>query len=222
MPPGAGECARKSARMAKAGEGSETVAGLPSATSGQMTGRWLNSKIGQPREPHLRPHSTRRLAAVLGLLTLALAASPALSQYKWKDNRGQVHVSDLPPPRDVPEKDVLQRPNLAVRPALASPAAAASAASAPLLTSKPLLDPELEARRKRAEDEARARSRADEARLAAQRAENCQRARQQLATIESGQRLVRYNERGERIVLDDAARADEAQAAQRAMAQDCR
>ena len=59
-------------------------------------------------------------------------------------------------------------------------------------------------------------------RLAAQRGENCQRARQQLATVETGQRLVRYNERGERIVLDDAARADEAQAARRAMAQDCR
>ncbi len=172
----------------------------------------------------MRPHSTRRLAAVLGLLglALALATSPALSQYKWKDSRGQVHVSDLPPPRDVPEKDVLQRPNLAVRPAPPPSAAAASAASAPLLPSKPLLDPELEARRKRAEDEARARSRADEARLAAQRAENCQRARQQLATLESGQRLVRYNDRGERIVLDDASRADEAQAAQRAMAQDCR
>ena len=170
----------------------------------------------------MRPHSTRRLAAVLGLLALALATSPALSQYKWKDSQGQIHVSDLPPPRDVPEKDVLQRPNLAVRPAPPPSAAAASAASAPLLTSKPLLDPELEARRKRAEDEARARSRADEARLAAQRAENCQRARQQLASLESGQRLVRYNDRGERIVLDDAARADEAQAAQRAMAQDCR
>ena len=170
----------------------------------------------------MRPLSHHRLAAVLGMLALVLTASPALAQYKWKDGRGQVHASDLPPPRDVPDKDVLQRPGLVARPTQATAAAAASAASAPALAPKPLLDPELEARRKRAEDEARTRSRADEDRLAAQRGENCQRARQQLATMETGQRLLRFNERGERIVLDEAARADEAQAARHAIVQDCR
>ena len=172
----------------------------------------------------MRPLPLHRLAAVLGVLALALTAGPALAQYKWKDGQGQLHASDRPPPREVPDKDVLQRPALVARPALATSAApaAASAASAPALPPKPMLDPELEARRKRAEDEARARNRADEERLAAQRGENCQRARQQLTTVESGQRLVHYNERGERVVLDDAARADEAQAARRAIAQDCR
>ena len=156
------------------------------------------------------------------MLALTLAASPALSQYKWKDGRGQVHASDLPPPRDIPDKDVLQRPAWVARSAPATATEAASAASAAALPPRPVLDPELEARRKRADDLASARRRADEERLAAQRDENCQRARQQLATLESGQRLVRYNERGERTVLDDASRADEAQAARRAMAQDCR
>jgi hypothetical protein len=160
------------------------------------------------------------------MAALLVGIGPAVAQYKWKDNRGQVHLSDLPPPRDIPDKDVLQRPSTALNRAAAMPAArsasVASAAAAAALPSKLPVDPELEARRKRAEDETKARNRADEDRLATQRAENCQRARQQMAVLDNGQRLVRYNDKGERVVLDDAARADEAQGARRAMAQDCR
>ena len=140
-----------------------------------------------------------------------------------------MHVSDLPPPRDIPDKDVLQRPATGQRSAntaVAVPGASvnastrASASAAPPI--RPPVDPELEARRKRADEEAKQRMRTDEERLAAQRAENCQRARQQLAMADSGQRLLRYNERGEPVVIDDAGRADDAQAARRVMASDCR
>ena len=87
---------------------------------------------------------------------------------------------------------------------------------------KPPADPELEARRKRVDEEARARTQADAQRLSAEQAENCRRARQHLATLNSGQRLVRYDDKGERLVVDDVARADEAQATRRAIAGDCR
>ncbi len=171
----------------------------------------------------MRRSSLHRPLSALCLAALVLVAGPAVARYKWKDNRGQVHISDMPPPRDIPDKDVLQRPTAAASRVAATLAPGpASAASAAALPSKLPVDPELEARRKRAEDEAKARSRADEDRLALQRTENCQRARQQMATLDNGQRLVRYNDRGERVVLDDAARADEAQAARRAIAQDCR
>ena len=49
-----------------------------------------------------------------------------------------------------------------------------------------------------------------------------QRARQQLATLDSGTRLVRVDGQGERVVLDDAARANEAALARRVIASDCR
>lgn len=160
-------------------------------------------------------------ALLLSLLTTSL---PAWAQYKWKDSRGQVHASDLPPPRDIPDKDVLQRPGSGKRPT-PSPTAPGvlpgPAASAPALVKAPV-DPELEARRKRADEGNRQRARADEDRLAAQRSENCQRARQQLAMVDSGQRLLRYNERGEPVAVDDAGRAEDAQAARRVMASDCR
>jgi hypothetical protein len=151
---------------------------------------------------------------------LLLGAKPAAAQYQWKDQQGQTHLSDRPPPREIPDKDVLKRP--AARERAAPAAALASAVSDAKMPDKPTVDPELEARRKRADEQASARNRAAAQRLEADQAENCLRARQQLATLNSGQRLVRQTENGERLVLDDAARASEVQTARRAIAVDCR
>jgi len=165
---------------------------------------------------------TRRLAG-LGLAALAclLIASPADAQWKWRDSRGQVHISDIPPPRDVPDKDVLQRPEVSVRkPAPAAPApVTAAAASAP---AKAAIDPELEERRKRTEQEQAARAEADKQKAAAVRKDNCQRARDQLATLDSGQRIARIKADGEREILDDDMRAKETKRARDIIASECR
>ena len=178
---------------------------------------------------HIASFGPRAAPGNLGLaLTLTLTlllvtvTSPAWAQYKWRDSRGQVHASDLPPPRDIAEKDVLQRPAAARSPNVApTPAAAASPASA-VAPFKPAVDPELEARRKRVEQDTAAKARADADKLAAQRADNCRRARQQLETLENGQRLVQFNAQGERVVMDDTARAATAAQARQVMASDCR
>jgi hypothetical protein len=173
-----------------------------------------NGFFGQPAAPTL-------LGLALTLL-LATATSPAWAQYRWQDSRGQVHVSDLPPPREIPEKDVLQRPTAGRKAAAAlAPAPLASAASAAALA-KPAVDPELEARRKKAELDAGIKAQADADKQAAQRADNCQRARQKLATLDNGQRLVQFNAQGERVVMDDAARATAAAQARQVVASDCR
>ena len=156
-------------------------------------------------------------------LTLAAAATLLLSaeaqaQWKWRDGRGQIHISDIPPPRDIPDKDVLQRPEVTVRRA---PAPAASAASAPA-AAKPPVDAELEERRRRAEQEQAARAKADEQKAAAVRKNNCQRARDQLATLDSGQRIARIKADGEREILDDDQRAREARRAREIIAAECR
>lgn len=158
----------------------------------------------------------------IGLLIAAavLAATPAAqAQWKWKDAQGQVHISDLPPPREVPDKDVLQRPSIKSKPVASTAAAPASGASGP---DKARVDPELQAKRGRAEQAQKDKARADDERLAAQRAENCQRARQQLATLDSGIRIARVNAEGQREFLDDNARAAEAARAQQIIASDCR
>lgn len=156
-----------------------------------------------------------------------LAALPAQAQWKWKDSKGTVVVSDTPPPRSVPERDVLQKPeHVARRTAPATPAASAAVAGADAasatVTAKSKVDPELEARRKRAEQEQADRHKADEQKVAAVRADNCKRAREQLATLESGTRLVRTNEKGEREFVDDQGRADEMQRTRQIISSECR
>jgi len=162
----------------------------------------------------------RPLLWIAALACLLAAPAPALAQYTWKDSKGQLHASDQPPPRDIPDKDVIRRPS-AARPATTTVAAAPSAASRPPAASAPV-DPELQQRRARAEQEAKAKAQVEEQRMAAQRAENCQRARQHLATLENGTRLVRFNAQGERVVLDDADRAQEVAQARGVMASNCR
>jgi hypothetical protein len=160
------------------------------------------------------------LAALLGS-TLAL---PASAQWKWRDKNG-VQYSDLPPPAGVPEADILQRPTAATRKGITPVAAASTAASgAPGLAPK-TVDAELEAKRKKTEEEANAKKKAEEkaeeTRVAAAKADNCSRAQAQLRTLDSGVRLAQVNEKGERIVMDDTARASETKRARDMIAQNC-
>jgi len=173
--------------------------------------------------PALPIASVRLGVPLLAALLALVAVGDAHAQWKWRDRNGQIHVSDLPPPRDVADKNVLQRPAVNLRPAPAAEAnvAAPAPASAPA-EDKPRVDAELEARRKAAEQEQLARQRQEEAKLAQQRAENCERARAHLRQLESGMRLARVNDKGERIVIDDKERASEMQRARQLIASDCR
>jgi hypothetical protein len=167
------------------------------------------------------------LAAVLAFAAL-VTALPAQAQWKWRDKDGRITVSDRPPPREVPEKDILSKPNPPAR-AAAPPAPAAAAAPGAATTpaaaaSAPptALEREVQARKRAADEEKAAKARAEEERNATRRAENCRQARNQLTALESGQRIARTNDKGEREVLDDQGRAQETQRAREVIASDCR
>jgi hypothetical protein len=83
-------------------------------------------------------------------------------------------------------------------------------------------DPELEARRKQAEQEAAAKKKAEDDKVAAARAENCKRAQAQMRTLDSGIRIARVNDKGEREILDDDARAAETKRTQGVIAAECK
>ena len=154
-------------------------------------------------------------------LSLSVATWPAAAQWKWKDARGQVVISDTPPPRDIPERDVLQKPSMVVQRAAAQPTPAPSAPSAETVA-KAKVDPELEARRKKSETEQADKQKAEDVKVAAQRAENCQRAKSHMSSLDSGIRLSRTNEKGEREILDDAQRAAEVKHLDTIIARDCK
>ncbi len=159
------------------------------------------------------------VAPLLAGLLIAAVPVDAQAQWKWRDAQGRITVSDLPPPRGVPDKDILQRPEA---PRRASPPAAAASDSPSVAASAPATaDKDLEARKRAADQERQAKAKAEEDKLAAQRAENCRRARQHLASLESGQRIVRFNDKGEREFIDDATRAAEARRARDVIGTDC-
>ncbi|MDE2453865.1 MAG: DUF4124 domain-containing protein [Burkholderiales bacterium] len=163
----------------------------------------------------MRIPTTPLLPAVIALL-LAMSGA-AQAQWKWRDSSGRITLSDLPPPHEIPDKDILQRPVPASHTMVAAPAA--SAPSAPQALTP--VDKELEARRRAAEEEKKAQAQASADKLAQAKAQNCREARRQLATLQSGQRIARVNAQGEREFLDDAARAQEVQRANDVIASDC-
>ncbi|ODV10018.1 MAG: hypothetical protein ABT20_09235 [Rubrivivax sp. SCN 70-15] len=170
-----------------------------------------------------RPKPHRRAGifqAALVLAALLATSLPASAQWMWRDKDKHITASDLPPPHDIPDRDILQRPDLNARPQ--APAVAASAGAPGAAASKPPVDPELEARRRAAEQQQQAKAHAEDQKLAAQRADNCRRARSELTALQSGQRMARINGKGEREILDDKGRADEMRRANEVIASECR
>lgn len=174
-----------------------------------------------------------RLAVVaLGALVTLSLSHTAFAQWKWKDPSGRVQYSDLPPPPSVKDTDILQRPSgssgkappafapgsaQAAVAAMAASGAASTAASGPAKT----VEPELEAKRRKAAEEETAKRRAEEEKQKAARADNCLRAKSQLRALEDGMRMARVNAKGEREVLDDKGRAEESKRARDIVASDC-
>lgn len=165
-----------------------------------------------------RPWLALALVAAIGIL----ASPDASAQWKWRDAGGRVTVSDTPPPRDIAEKDILQRPSTAATRRAQAASAPQQGASAVVAAPAPNpLEAEVEARKRKAEEEQKARQKAAQDTNAAARAENCNRAKSQLRTLEDGIRLARTNEKGEREILDDKGRAAEMQRARQTIASDC-
>ncbi len=173
----------------------------------------------------------RLSAAALACLAL-YGPCHAQSVWKWRDANGQFQVSDRPPPMNVPEASILQRPantRLMPRPAeLSAPASGAASGTAGASAPLSAKDAELEARKRKLQQEQEARKKTEQEQAAsarekaqAQRAEACTRMRNQLLAIDSGQRIARINSKGERENLDDAGRAEEAKRLRDSITENC-
>ena len=83
-------------------------------------------------------------------------------------------------------------------------------------------DAELEARKKKADDEEAAKKKAEEEKIAKAKSENCERGKTGLATLQSGVRMSSVNAKGEREIFDDAKRASETKRAQEVIDASCK
>jgi len=159
----------------------------------------------------------KSLLRILLSIVASLAAVAASAQWQWVDKSGKRVFSDLPPPTDIPEKNILKRPSERSLPALSNGNPAAPAAAMPATGT----DKTLEEKRKLAESADAAKRKAEEERMIRQKAENCARAQQAQAALDAGGRVVRLNERGEREFLDDSALAAERQRLQAMIGENC-
>lgn len=163
--------------------------------------------------------------AICATVLIASLCTPALAQWKWRDKNNQVQYSDLPPPQGVPEASVLQRPAAAKRhllPAVAASSAQAAALAASGLAPMKGVEPTLEAKLRKEEQEKVAKAKAEADKAAAQKADNCNRARLQLRGLDEGARVARINAKGERELLDDKGRAEEAARSRETINVDCK
>lgn len=180
------------------------------------------------------PMNRRLNVLILGLL-LALPASAQI--YQWRDAQGNVHYSDTPPPSEKVRtvKDRTPPPPVVHETAPADSAApqgeAPADGSAPgtkdgaaAEPAKPKTTAEKDAdfRKRRlaaSEEQAKAekeRQRNEEIRR------YCDQARGQITALQSGRRISRYSPSGEKELLDEKARADELERAQKYVSENCK
>lgn len=163
------------------------------------------------------------LALAFSFSVLALASTTALAQWQWVEKDGRKIFSDRAPPAEIQDKDILKRPAGTVRGAAAPALTAASAPSLKTSAPKPTgKDAELEAKKKKADDEEAAKKKAEEDKVAVIKADNCERAKTGLATLQSGVRMSSVNAKGEREVFDDAKRDAEIKRTQEVIDASCK
>lgn len=155
--------------------------------------------------------------SLLAITALSFLAFGAHAQWQWIDKAGHKVFSDLPPPSDVPEKNILKRPG-----ARSFSAGGADSAPTAAPAPQPGVDKALEEKKKQAEAAEATRRKVEEDRNAQIRAENCARAQQSKAGLDAGGRMARLNDKGEREFMDDAAIASEQQRLQQLIIENCR
>ena len=212
------------------------------------TGRSTRSRVSQsPRYtwPMLRLKNHRNLCtqACLSVLVLCLCG-PAQAQWAWRDASGKMQFSDLPPPRETPERDILKRPPnqqrqqeqqrqaVIVSPYLSPASAAAAVASAASASAGALAKAELDKQeakqqqlKQRQEQDALAKQQqlqqAEARKLAEQRRDNCGRAQDNLRLLQARTKLLRTDERGESVLMDETQREAELQRTRSVISSDC-
>jgi hypothetical protein len=172
----------------------------------------------------------------------------AMAQYIWLDASGRKVFSDQPPPTNIPTKRILKDPG---KPAASSEPATTNSNDVAAKTTEEMdpndpknkaiaaakeasgkateavkksgtKDKDLEAAKKKIDDEAAAKKKTEEEARKLAKADNCQRAKQGKMQFETGRPMATVNAKGERIVMDEAARMVETKRLEGIISVDCK
>ena len=178
-----------------------------------------------------------RLPIIAATIALALVAGTAgAAQYQWRDAKGRMVYSDLPPPSSVAPDRIIRAPAVvAAEPAKVAPVAAASPgaspaatagapnapASAPSIAGLSNADREMAWRKRAADRAAEDKKAAEAANRKTELARACSDAQGNIRSLESGQRISRSNTAGEREFLSDAERVQRLAQARKNVGENC-
>ena len=144
-------------------------------------------------------------ALLFALLAIATAASGA-GVYKWVDEKGVTHFSELPPPGQQAAKP--QKPPEGQ----SQPQPASSASSdAGRAVGKSWQEKETEFRQRQIDRDTAARKQEQDEATGKRLQRDCLIARKRLDDMQNANAVSRLDDRGERVYLDDKARAAEIQ-----------
>lgn len=186
--------------------------------------------VAPVRTPSRLLHAGAVPAALFAVASLFMVQS-AMAQWKWISPAGVVQYSDLPPPPNIPLKNILAKPAAA---SMRTHAPAATTASGPASASAPAAKDTAQSQaqtqatrelQQKLEQDKRAKEAAQrlQQEVGAQaRQANCQQAQRQLQTLDSGVRLAEVDAQGNRAFLTDAQRTAQRQQAMAAVANYCR
>jgi type IV secretory pathway VirB10-like protein len=153
-----------------------------------------------------RENDMKRYFLVITLAMISLNAYAGLN--KWVDAEGKVHYSDTPPPEVKTQS---------VRNISGKGQADAPASFAP----KSLAEREAAMKKSKQAKEDDSQKKAEQENIEETKRRNCEASRQNKKTIEDGVRVTTYDEKGERTVMDDSARAQQLEEANKAISANC-
>ena len=140
--------------------------------------------------------------ALLFVLLVVTTAVSGAEVYRWVDDKGVTHFSELPPPGQQAAKP-RQPPTVPGQPQ----AAPASADDGDRPAGKTWQEKETEFRQRQIERDAAARKQEEQDAAAKRLQRDCLLARKSLENLQNANAVARYDDRGERVYLDDRQRA---------------
>lgn len=147
-------------------------------------------------------------------LSLTLISGTCSAQWLWIDVNGTKVYSDQAPPSNIPDKNVLKKPNSFTPLPLEQTQSGQSKDKKEAKTVSSSASASADSKLSEAQ-----KAQAEKQKMA--KAERCKNAKKDLVALNSGVRISSFNDKGEREFMDDKKRAEETKTKQKTVEADC-